>query len=73
MKTICIHWTGGNYNPNSIDLAHYHFLITNTGEVIKGNYSNVENFEEMTGDDRQLHVTDKERDNTRRVQIRYRR
>ena len=36
MKTICIHWTGGSYKPNSIDLEHYHFLITNTGEVISG-------------------------------------
>lgn len=27
MKRIIIHWTGGVYSPNSLELEHYHYLI----------------------------------------------
>ena len=38
MKRIIIHWTGGVYVPNNIDLEHYHFLIDGNGRVHLGKY-----------------------------------
>lgn len=38
MKRIIIHWSAGRYSPNSVDIAHYHFLIDGDGNVIKGKY-----------------------------------
>lgn len=39
MRGIVLHWTGGAYTPNKIDLAHYHLLIDGDGNVIKGDHS----------------------------------
>lgn len=44
IKRIVLHWTGGTYKPNSVDLEHYHFLIDNKGEVYKGRFSINNNF-----------------------------
>ena len=42
-KGIVCHWTGGLYEPNSVDLSHYHFLITGDGKVINGKYKPEDN------------------------------
>lgn len=36
MKRIILHWTAGTYEPNSIDLSHYHFLFNGNGDLILG-------------------------------------
>ena len=33
---IILHWTAGNYLPNSTDLTHYQMLIDGTGNKIVG-------------------------------------
>lgn len=38
-KKIAIHWTAGLLNPTANDLLHYHFLINEKGEVVKGKYT----------------------------------
>ncbi len=43
LRRIIIHWTAGEYNPNSCDLHHYHFLINNLGNVLKGTHSPKDN------------------------------
>ena len=43
MKRIIIHWTGGKYTPNNIDLEHYHFLIDGNGKIIEGKYKPEDN------------------------------
>ena len=43
IKGIICHWTGGVYNPNAVDMEHYHFLIDGDGRVIKGKYSPQDN------------------------------
>lgn len=40
---ICNHWTAGTYNPCSLDLNAYHFLIDSTGKIYKGKYSPQDN------------------------------
>lgn len=37
-KNIILHWTGGNYNPCSSDIVHYHYLINGEGNVKNGKY-----------------------------------
>lgn len=44
IKRIVLHWTGGTYKPNSVDLKHYHFLIDDKGKVFKGEFSVNSNF-----------------------------
>ena len=43
MKRVILHWTGGTYQPNSVDYEHYHYLITGDGLVVKGKYSPEDN------------------------------
>ena len=43
MKRLIIHWTVGTYKPNAIELADYHFLVTETGEVVPGKYKPEDN------------------------------
>jgi N-acetyl-anhydromuramyl-L-alanine amidase AmpD len=38
MKRIILHWTGGAYNPNSLDLEHYHFIIDGNGVEHTGKF-----------------------------------
>lgn len=35
-KYIILHWTAGNYLPNTTDLTHYQMLIDGAGKQIKG-------------------------------------
>lgn len=44
-KRIVIHHTGGVYRPNDIDLSHYHFLIDQYGNVIRGKYKPEDNLD----------------------------
>lgn len=36
IKFIILHWTGGNYKPNSADLNSYQLLIDNEGKTYNG-------------------------------------
>lgn len=38
LRRIILHWTGGAYNPNSLDLAHYHYVIDGQGAVHAGRF-----------------------------------
>ena len=38
MKRIIIHWTGGGYYPNLVDLEHYHFVIDELGKKYNGKF-----------------------------------
>jgi len=39
MKRIILHWTAGSYKASSIDLAHYHILIEDDGNLVRGSHS----------------------------------
>lgn len=43
LRRIIIHWTAGTYIPNSCDLKHYHFLVNDVGEILKGTYTPKDN------------------------------
>ena len=43
LKRIILHWTGGTYYPNIIDLEHYHFLIDKDGKIYNGKYQPKDN------------------------------
>ena len=43
MKRIIIHWTAGTNKPCATDLEHYHYLVTDTGEVKNGKYKPEDN------------------------------
>lgn len=36
VRRVVMHWTAGNYQPNWLDKAHYHFLIDGQGRPVKG-------------------------------------
>lgn len=39
MKRIILHWTAGGYKASSLDRAHYHILIEDDGNLVKGTHS----------------------------------
>jgi hypothetical protein len=39
MKRVVLHWTAGSYKASSLDLAHYHILIENDGNLVRGTHS----------------------------------
>jgi N-acetyl-anhydromuramyl-L-alanine amidase AmpD len=43
MKRIIVHWTAGAHKASSIDLAHYHILIEDDGNLVRGTHSIKEN------------------------------
>ena len=43
MKRIIIHWTAGLGKPNRQDLEHYHYLISQDGLIVPGNYKPEDN------------------------------
>ncbi|MBR1775930.1 N-acetylmuramoyl-L-alanine amidase [bacterium] len=43
MQRIIIHWTGGTYTPNSVDLEHYHYIVDRNGKVHAGKYKPEDN------------------------------
>lgn len=40
---IVYHWTGGTYHPNQTDYKHYHYLITDVGLVVQGDFTPEDN------------------------------
>ncbi|MEX0272310.1 N-acetylmuramoyl-L-alanine amidase [Leptolyngbyaceae cyanobacterium UHCC 1019] len=48
MKRIILHWTAGGYKASSLDLAHYHILIEDDGNLVRGTHSIQDNV--STGD-----------------------
>lgn len=48
MKRIIVHWTAGGYKASSLDKAHYHILIEDDGNLIRGTHSIKDNV--STGD-----------------------
>ena len=43
MKRIIYHWTGGRYLVNSIDKAHYHYIIDVKGKIHEGDFEPEDN------------------------------
>lgn len=43
MKRIIIHWTGGVYEPNTLEFNHYHYLVNGNGLIFEGKYSPKDN------------------------------
>ncbi|MCQ2754656.1 MAG: N-acetylmuramoyl-L-alanine amidase [bacterium] len=43
MNRIIIHWTAGQYAPNTTDLEHYHFVVGGNGKVHKGKFEPEDN------------------------------
>lgn len=48
MKRIIVHWTAGGYKASSLDKAHYHILVEEDGNLVKGTHSIKDNV--STGD-----------------------
>jgi hypothetical protein len=48
MKRIILHWTAGAHKVSDVDLAHYHILIEDDGNLVKGTHSIKDNV--STGD-----------------------
>ncbi len=40
---IVFHWTAGTYHPNQTDYKHYHYLITDVGLVVQGDFTPEDN------------------------------
>jgi hypothetical protein len=38
LKRVCLHYTAGGLNPNSVDMAHYHFLADGKGVIHSGKH-----------------------------------
>src|SRR5690606_16912064 len=56
-KRIILHWTGGTYEPNSLELEHYHFLVDGEGVVHPGTHSVADNMRKLQkGDDYAAHT-----------------
>lgn len=36
VERVIVHWTAGAHMPSVLDKAHYHFLVTGHGEVVRG-------------------------------------
>lgn len=39
MKRVILHWTAGGHKASSLDLAHYHILIEDDGNLVRGTHS----------------------------------
>ncbi|MEJ5251979.1 MAG: N-acetylmuramoyl-L-alanine amidase [Chthonomonadetes bacterium] len=48
MKRVICHWTAGGYKATSLDRAHYHILIEDDGNLVRGTHSIADNV--STGD-----------------------
>lgn len=49
MKRIICHWTAGGYKATSLDRAHYHLLIEDDGNLIRGTHSIADNVSTADG------------------------
>lgn len=43
MKRVIVHWTAGAHKASALDRAHYHFLIEDDGQLVRGKPSIVLN------------------------------
>ena len=43
MKRIILHWSAGGYTPSQVDFEHYHFLVLEHGDILKGKYTPEDN------------------------------
>lgn len=49
MKRIIVHWTAGGYTANAVDRAAYHILIEESGKLVRGTHSIVDNVSTADG------------------------
>ncbi len=42
-RRVVLHWTGGGANASAVDRQHYHFLVQQDGQVVKGSFSIADN------------------------------
>lgn len=52
-----MHWTGGVYTPNSVDLEHYHVLVQEDGTLRAGKFPFAANLRKLGGDEQYAHHT----------------
>lgn len=45
INRVILHWTAGNYKANATDRLHYHFLIDDMGNVLKGRFNPEDNID----------------------------
>lgn len=38
LKRVIAHWTAGGYTANSVDKAHYHFIVNGDGTIVHGRH-----------------------------------
>ncbi len=50
MVRIVTHWTAGGHKASSLDKAHYHFIIEDDGNVVKGDHDIKDNVNTGDGD-----------------------
>lgn len=55
-RRVILHWSGGTYTPNAVDLAHYHFVVTGDGEIVEGKYSVADNMRSVSGSNYAMHT-----------------
>lgn len=46
-KRIICHWTGGGPKANDVDKAHYHFIVEQDGNVVRGVHPVAENMRKL--------------------------
>jgi hypothetical protein len=49
MKRVICHWTAGGYKATSIDRAHYHILIEDDGNLVRGTHHIADNVSTADG------------------------
>ena len=43
MNRVILHWSAGAWKASALDKEHYHFIVENTGNVVKGDHSIADN------------------------------
>ena len=50
MRRIIIHWTAGGHRANDVDRAAYHILVEESGNLVRGTHSILDNVSTADGD-----------------------
>ena len=50
MRRVIIHWTAGGHRANDVDRAAYHILVEETGRLVRGTHSILDNVGTADGD-----------------------
>ena len=50
MRRVIVHWTAGGHRANDVDRAAYHILVEETGRLVRGTHSILDNVGTADGD-----------------------